>query len=230
MIVRLRTEGMRCHSCEQVLSAWVRDIPGVEAVVADHEIGLVTIFASDDASVDDMLKAVMNAGFVPGVPEVVESVSGAPSVEMPIAASKTDPPEVPVPEVAAPVQAEVPVVVAAVQPIVELLEPSPSPSPNPSPSPTPTEPEPRARARARARTRAGARAGTRARGAGGSRPGGNRRCAGAERSAKHGRRTGRGTHALSPTAASRARHALRRMREARHDADRPDRRSRRRNR
>ena len=26
MIVRLRTEGMRCHSCEQVLSAWVRDI------------------------------------------------------------------------------------------------------------------------------------------------------------------------------------------------------------
>ena len=92
MIVRLRTEGMRCHSCEQVLSAWLRDIVGVQAVVADHEVGMVTIFASDDASIDAMLKAVVHAGFVPGDPEVAEAVLGAPSVEMPIAASKADPP------------------------------------------------------------------------------------------------------------------------------------------
>jgi len=89
--VKLRAEGMRCHACEQKLSAWLRDIPGVEAVVANHQYGLVTIFARDDTSVDEMLKAVVNADFVPGVPEVVvDDAPGVPAVEMPIAASKSD--------------------------------------------------------------------------------------------------------------------------------------------
>ena len=46
--------------------------------------------------IDEMLKAVVHAGFVPGVPEVIEAALGAPAVEMPIEASKTDPPEVPI--------------------------------------------------------------------------------------------------------------------------------------
>ena len=91
MIVKLRAEGMRCHSCEQKLSVWLRDIPGVEAVVASHADGMVTIFARDDASVEDMLKAIVRADFAPGIPEVIrESSLDVPSVEMAIAASRAD--------------------------------------------------------------------------------------------------------------------------------------------
>ena len=77
-VVRLRVEGMRCHSCEQVLTAWLSDIRGVEAVVANHTSGQVVIYADPDVPVDAMLKAVIHAGFVPGEPTVLIGTDAAP--------------------------------------------------------------------------------------------------------------------------------------------------------
>ena len=118
MIVRLRVDGMRCHTCEQKLIAWLSDIPGVLGVEAHHENHLVIIRATEDASIDEMLKAVFAAGFNPGLPEVGEDAAGVPSVEMPIFAVRTEAPE-PEPE----------------------PEPEPKPAPEPEPGPEP-EPEP----------------------------------------------------------------------------------------
>ena len=134
MIVRLHAEGMRCHSCEEKLTAWLRDIDGVQSVVATYADGLVTITADEGASIDAMLKAVVAAGFVPGVPDVIDDPRGIAAVGMPIRASKTD------------------VEVEAVPTDPAETEPEPEPAPESSaapesepvrePEPAP-EPEPR---------------------------------------------------------------------------------------
>ena len=51
-VVRLRVEGMRCHSCEQVLTAWLSDIKGIEAVLANHASGQVVIYADEDVPIE----------------------------------------------------------------------------------------------------------------------------------------------------------------------------------
>ena len=58
-VVRLRVEGMRCHSCEQVLTAWLSDIPGIEAVLANHANGQVVIYSAQDVPVEAMLTAIV---------------------------------------------------------------------------------------------------------------------------------------------------------------------------
>ena len=89
-VVRLRVEGMRCHSCEQVLTAWLSDIRGIEAVLANHANGQVVIYADPDVPVDAMLTAIIRAGFVPGEPTVLTGTDAAAAVEMSIEADRTD--------------------------------------------------------------------------------------------------------------------------------------------
>jgi len=89
-VVRLRVEGMRCNSCEQVLTAWLRDIDGVNGVSASYVGGLVTIYADEDVSVDEILRAVVHAGFIPGEPLVIDDASALAAVEMPIQAETPD--------------------------------------------------------------------------------------------------------------------------------------------
>ena len=89
-VVRLRVEGMRCHSCEQVLTAWLSDLRGIEAVIASHGNGQVVIYADEDVPVEAMLRAIVRAGFVPGAPTVLTGTDAIAAVEMPIAANKTD--------------------------------------------------------------------------------------------------------------------------------------------
>ena len=66
-VVRLRVNGMRCHSCELKLTAWMRDIPHVDAVDASYESGYVTVYTLDDVPIDAMLKAIVDAGFTAGL-------------------------------------------------------------------------------------------------------------------------------------------------------------------
>ncbi len=89
-VVRLRVDGMRCHSCEQVLTAWLSDIPGIEAVLANHSNGQVVIYASHDVPVDAMLTAIVRAGFSPGAPTVLSGTDAAIAVELPIEADRTE--------------------------------------------------------------------------------------------------------------------------------------------
>ena len=86
----MRVEGMRCHSCEQVLTAWLSDIRGIETVLANHTSGQVVIYADPDVPVDAILTAVIRAGFVPGTPTVLIGTDAAAAVEMPIEAERTD--------------------------------------------------------------------------------------------------------------------------------------------
>jgi len=60
LIIRLRVEGMRCHSCEQKLGAWLRDIDGVTEVDASYEDSLVTIHANDGVEFEEMNHAQMH--------------------------------------------------------------------------------------------------------------------------------------------------------------------------
>ena len=89
-VVRLRVEGMRCHSCEQVLAAWLSDIPGIEAVLANHKSGQVVIYAEENVPIEAMLTAIMRAGFVPGPASVLVGTDADIAVEVPIEADRTE--------------------------------------------------------------------------------------------------------------------------------------------
>ena len=127
MVVQLHAAGMRCHSCEEKLTAWLRDIDGVKSVQATYATGLVNITADEGASVDEMLKAVVAAGFIPGAPQVIGDSRGIPAVELPIEALKADIAE-PEPEPAPSRAAE-----AARGPA-----PARAPEPEPAHAPSPT--------------------------------------------------------------------------------------------
>jgi len=88
--IRLRVEGMRCHSCEQKLGAWLRDIDGVVDVDASYEDSLVTIHATGDVEFEEMIKAIMRAGFKAGAPSVIDDPSVDAAAELPIQAERSD--------------------------------------------------------------------------------------------------------------------------------------------
>jgi len=90
LIIRLRVEGMRCHSCEQKLGAWLRDIDGVTEVDASYEDSLVTIHANDGVEFEEMIKAIMRAGFNAGAPSVISDPSVDAAAEIPIQAQRSD--------------------------------------------------------------------------------------------------------------------------------------------
>jgi copper chaperone CopZ len=144
VVVRLRVEGMRCHSCEEKLTAWLSDIRGVKSVEASSADSLVTIEATEDVAIDDMLKAIVHAGFIPGAPVVVDGYTLEAVVEMPIEAERSD-------DAIAKALAEAVAAVAIAGPAqlalnvgVARTEPQPSPSPSPCGSPWPC-PRPRPR-------------------------------------------------------------------------------------
>ena len=88
--IRLRVDGMRCHSCEQKLGAWLGDIDGVTEVVASYEDSLVTIRAHEDIEFEEIIKAIMRAGFKAGAPSVIVDPTVDAAAELPIEAVKSD--------------------------------------------------------------------------------------------------------------------------------------------
>ena len=90
LTIRLRVEGMRCHSCEQKLGAWLRDIDAVVDVDASYENSIVTIHANGDVDFEEIIKAIMRAGFNAGAPSVIDDPTVDAAVVLPIQAERSD--------------------------------------------------------------------------------------------------------------------------------------------
>ncbi len=79
-VIRIRIEGMKCRSCEALLTTQFRSIPGVQAVHADASAGTLSLHIDGTlVSTEIIVNAIIEAGFVPGEPLVLESgeVAGA---------------------------------------------------------------------------------------------------------------------------------------------------------
>ncbi len=87
-VYRLRVEGMRCRSCEALLSTTFGALPGVHGVHVDAESGLLTIHVDTGfLTQDDIVTRIIEAGFLPGEPFVIaerDPGNGGASVEVPI--------------------------------------------------------------------------------------------------------------------------------------------------
>jgi Cu+-exporting ATPase len=85
-VYRLRIEGMRCRSCEALLTTKFRSMDGVQAVHADAERGLLSIHVDFDLiTPDDIIDGIVEAGFMPGEPLVVSGGAVVePAVELPV--------------------------------------------------------------------------------------------------------------------------------------------------
>jgi len=85
-VYRLRVEGMRCRSCEALLTTKFRSMEGVHAVNANAEEGLLSLHVDfDSVTPDDIINAIVEAGFMPGDPFIVSGGSAAVNtVEVPV--------------------------------------------------------------------------------------------------------------------------------------------------
>jgi Cu+-exporting ATPase len=71
-VYRLRVEGMRCRSCEALLITKFQSTPGVHAVHANAEEGLLSLHVDvESISVDDIINSIVEMGFLPGDPFLV---------------------------------------------------------------------------------------------------------------------------------------------------------------
>ncbi|KAF0209295.1 MAG: Cu2+-exporting [Actinobacteria bacterium] len=71
-VYRLRVDGMRCRSCEALLTTKFRSMPGVYAVHASADEGLLSLHVDFDAiTPDQIIDAIVEAGFMPGDPFIV---------------------------------------------------------------------------------------------------------------------------------------------------------------
>ena len=73
-VFRVRVEGMRCRSCEALLTTQFRRLEGVKAVHADSAEGVLSLHV-DTALVtaDHIVNTIVEAGFVPGEPFVLDA-------------------------------------------------------------------------------------------------------------------------------------------------------------
>jgi len=133
---RLRVEGMRCRSCEALLSTRFRSTEGVFAVHVDSDAGLLTLHVdSDRVTFDDIIKGVIESGFIPGEPFVVtEPAEHVPTVEVPVHVTEQAAEDVP---------GATPLAEPAPEPEPVALAPEPAPEPAPvalAPEPAVTAP------------------------------------------------------------------------------------------
>ncbi len=70
--LRLRVEGMHCGACEKLVSMNAGKIDGVVSVSADAQAGLVTVELDHDVDLDELTGAVIESGFTPGDPFVID--------------------------------------------------------------------------------------------------------------------------------------------------------------
>lgn len=59
----LSVTGMSCNGCEQNVENALQNVEGVRKVEADHDADTVDVVIEDDASDDDLTKAVHDAGY-----------------------------------------------------------------------------------------------------------------------------------------------------------------------
>lgn len=85
-VYRLRVEGMRCRSCEALLTTKFRSMAGVHAVHANANEGLLSLNVDvDDVTLDDITNSLVEVGFLPGDPFIVNSdIAVDETVEVPV--------------------------------------------------------------------------------------------------------------------------------------------------
>ena len=66
-VLRMGVDGMDCSACEQLLVEHVQRIGGVAASFADAEKGTLALVAESDTPMDEIVAAIVAAGFVPAV-------------------------------------------------------------------------------------------------------------------------------------------------------------------
>lgn len=72
-VYRVRVEGMRCRSCEALLTTKFRSMAGVKAVHADSAAGILSLHIdTDQVDTDTIVNAIVEAGFMPGEPFIVD--------------------------------------------------------------------------------------------------------------------------------------------------------------
>lgn len=59
----LKVEGMMCEGCENRIQNAVNNIEGVEKVVANHNTGIVTITANENANQEAIKEKINDIGF-----------------------------------------------------------------------------------------------------------------------------------------------------------------------
>ncbi|PKQ15805.1 MAG: heavy metal translocating P-type ATPase [Actinobacteria bacterium HGW-Actinobacteria-7] len=68
---------MHCGACEKLVSMNASKIDGVVSVKADAQTGIVIVEVEHEVSTDDLIGAVIDAGFTPGDPFVMEEAEAA---------------------------------------------------------------------------------------------------------------------------------------------------------
>jgi copper chaperone CopZ len=63
--VRLSVGSMNCRHCVREVTAWLRDVPGVETIAADAKAGTVEVSGTMTAS--DILGAFVGSKYTPQV-------------------------------------------------------------------------------------------------------------------------------------------------------------------
>jgi copper chaperone len=64
--MKIKTTGMHCGSCEQLVQESVSELPGIKKVKANHKKAMVEVsFDETKATFDDIKKAIKDAGYTP---------------------------------------------------------------------------------------------------------------------------------------------------------------------
>ena len=59
----IKVEGMVCNGCENRVKNALKNIDGVESVVADHTTGIVTVISKNDVEENVMKEKIEDIGF-----------------------------------------------------------------------------------------------------------------------------------------------------------------------
>ena len=59
----IKVEGMVCNGCENRVKNALKNIDGVETVVADHTTGIVTVTSKNEVEESAMKEKIENIGF-----------------------------------------------------------------------------------------------------------------------------------------------------------------------
>jgi sulfite exporter TauE/SafE/copper chaperone CopZ len=71
MIIKLKTSGMECRSCEQRITAAVKELPGIKRVDSDYTNEITTIEYKEDLISENEIRKKINAlGFGSGKPDI----------------------------------------------------------------------------------------------------------------------------------------------------------------
>lgn len=61
--INLKVNGMVCNGCENRVKNALKNIEGVENVIANHESGMVTVILKEEIDANIIIKTIENLGY-----------------------------------------------------------------------------------------------------------------------------------------------------------------------